>query len=214
MPGLEAIIFDCDGTLVDSETLGVTVLVEVASERGAALAGTDLLEELRGLKMAECVTLLERRGGVRLDDDFVPTVRHRMADAFRRLLRPMEGAYELLANLTVPFYVASSGPREKIALSLSVTGLAPLIGGRFVSSYDLGTWKPEPGIFLHAATVMGVPPHACAVVEDSEPGIIAGLAAGMRVLAYGESSSLIARRRGVEHFRTHHELAGALRALT
>lgn len=212
MPKLEAIIFDCDGTLVDSETLGVSVLVEVAAERGAALVGHDLLEELRGLKMAECVELLERRGGVRLREDFVPTARRRMADAFRRQLRPMEGARELLASLTVPLYVASSGPREKIELSLSVTGLAPLIRGRFVSSYDVGTWKPEPGIFLHAASVMGVAPHACGVVEDSEPGIIAGLAAGMRVFAYGEASSLVAQRRGVEHFRTHRELGEALRA--
>jgi beta-phosphoglucomutase-like phosphatase (HAD superfamily) len=77
-----------------------------------------------------------------------------------------------------------SGPPEKIETSLALTGLQPFFEGRVFSSYDVGVWKPDPGLFLHAARVMGVAPGDCAVVEDSVFGIQAGLAAGMTVFAF------------------------------
>jgi HAD superfamily hydrolase (TIGR01509 family) len=208
---MQAIIFDCDGTLVDSETLGVAALAEEAAVSGAQVDLALVLEELRGLKMSECVELIEARSGVRLPEDFVPQARLRMAESFRRSLRPMAGARELLASLTVPFCVASSGPRAKIELSLSLTGLSALVKGLIFSSYEVGSWKPEPGIFLHAAAELGASPAACVVVEDSEPGIRAGLAAGMRVLAYGDYASDLAKRFGVEHVPTHAAVADALK---
>lgn len=200
---LEAIIFDCDGTLVDSESIGVEVFAEVAAECGAHFSPSATLELLRGMKMTECVERIEALCGVKLAKDYVPEVRRRMAEAFRSRLQPMTGARELLASLTLPFCVASSGPRAKIELSLSLTGLASFVNGRVFSSYEIGSWKPEPGIFLHAAAALGVAPSACAVVEDSEPGVRAGLAAGMRVLAYGDFVADVAARYGVEHVRTH-----------
>jgi HAD superfamily hydrolase (TIGR01509 family) len=207
---LQAIIFDCDGTLVDSELLGIQVLAEVAAESGARFEPSAELPNLRGLKMAECVEHIERRSGVRLAEDFVPKARVRMAEAFRRSLRAMPGARDLLASLRLPFCVASSGPREKIELSLSLTGLTSLVDGRIFSSYEVGSWKPEPGVFLHAAAALRVTPSACAVVEDSEPGIRAGLAAGMRVFAYGDYAREAAARWDVQHVPTHHELAQIL----
>ena len=202
----ECIIFDCDGTLVDSERLGVEVLAAVARDRGAFLDVDAALEQLRGLKLAECVTRIEDQCGVTLGDDFVPEIRRRTAEAFREGLKPIEGARELLASLRVPFCVASSGPREKIELSLSLTGLLPLVGARIFSSYEVGSWKPEPGLFLHAAQAMGVEPALCGVVEDSFPGIEAGLAAGMQVFAFGDAVSGVSGDSRVQHARTHHEL--------
>jgi len=73
---------------------------------------------------------------------------------------------------------------EKIELSLSLTGLLRFFKGRIFSSYDVGSWKPDPGLFLHAARAMGVAPRDCAVVEDSLPGICAGVEAGMAVFAF------------------------------
>src|SRR5205814_3978267 len=87
-------------------------------------------------------------------------------------------------ELSQPICVASSGPMEKIELSLSLTGLLRFFKGRIFSSYDVAAWKPDPGLFLHAARAMGVAPWDCAVVEDSLPGICAGLAAGMTVFAF------------------------------
>jgi len=205
-PTPDAVIFDCDGTLVDSERIGMDVMAEVAAERGARFDVDFGLREWRGLKMAECVTLIEAHCGVVLPADFVPEFRLRSAAAFRSRLEAIDGARELLTSLTVPFCVASSGPREKIELSLTVTGLLPLFSGRIFSAYEVGHWKPHPGLFLHAAASLGVAPHACLVIEDSTPGVDAGLAAGMQVVAFGDLLADAVPRAPVPHARTYGDL--------
>jgi HAD superfamily hydrolase (TIGR01509 family) len=181
---MEAIIFDCDGTLVDSEVLVNEVLVEVVAEHGLTIPLDEAVSSFRGGKMADCVAEIERRLGRSLPEDFVPQFRSRMAAAFRQRLRPVDGALELVRSLRQRFCVASSGPREKIELSLSLTGLLPFFENAIFSSYEIGVWKPEPGLFLHAARVMGFEPEACTVVEDSLTGIQAGIRAGMQVVAF------------------------------
>jgi HAD superfamily hydrolase (TIGR01509 family) len=184
---MKAIIFDCDGTLVDSETLANEILVGLAAEHGLVLTVREAVSAFRGGSMADCVAYLEKRLGKPLPNDFVPEFRSRSSDAFRTRLLPIVGALDLVRSLAAasfPFCVASSGPREKIELSLALTGLLPFFEGRIFSSYEVGTWKPDPGLFLHAAKTLGAVPGDCAVVEDSLPGIRAGLAAGMRVFAF------------------------------
>lgn len=125
--------------------------------------------------------------GRQLPARFVSSLRSRTADAFRARLRPVDGAVELIQSMSRSQWslgVASSGPAEKIELSLSLTGLRTFFEGRIFSSYDVGVWKPDPGLFLHAASALGVAAQDCAVVEDSLPGIQAGIAAGMTVFAF------------------------------
>ena len=181
---IEAVIFDCDGTLVDSEQLGNEVLVDFVAEFGLRIPVAEAVAEFSGGKMATTIAEIQRRLGRPLPADFVPRLRRRMAVAFRDRLRPMDGAAELLRSLTIPFGIASSGPREKIVLSLTVTGLIEFFDDRIFSAYEIDCFKPDPGLFLHAARAMGVSPEHCAVVEDSRFGIEAGLAAGMRVFAF------------------------------
>lgn len=177
---IEAVIFDCDGTLVDSEPLANAALVECVAPFGLRMSTEDAMRSYVGGKMADCVADLECRLGRKLPDSFVAEVRKRTAEAFRAHLKPIEGALEVLANLRLPFCVASSGPMEKIELSLGLTGLAGFFArDRIFSAYDVGSWKPDPGLFLHAAHAMGVAPERCAVVEDSLRGVEAGTNAGM-----------------------------------
>jgi len=187
---IEAVIFDCDGTLVDSETLGNEVLVECVGEHGLLLTVEEALTHFTGRKMADCVAELEQRLGKALPADFVPDLRARMARTFRERLRPIDGALSVLQRLRVPYCVASSGPREKIELSLGLTGMLGYFHGRVFSSYEHGSWKPDPGLFLHAAAVLGIAPSRCAVVEDSPPGLQAGLAAGMIVFAFRQRGAI------------------------
>jgi HAD superfamily hydrolase (TIGR01509 family) len=182
------VIFDCDGVLVDSEALGNRVLVEFVAEFGLALELEEAILLFKGCKMVDCVAVIEQRLGKKMPQDFVTQLRARTAEAFERELLPVQGIEAALDNINLPICVASSGPVEKIKLALRVTNLLPRFEGRIFSSYEIGSWKPAPDLFLYAAKNMGVQATSCTVVEDSVLGVRAGVAAGMRVLGYTEQT--------------------------
>ncbi|MBN3899255.1 MAG: HAD family hydrolase [Nostoc sp. NOS(2021)] len=184
----ELVIFDCDGVLVDSEVLGNRVLVEFVAEFGLAIKLEEAILLFKGCKMADCVAVIEQRLGKKMPQDFVTQLRIRTAEAFERELLPVEGIEAALDKINLPICVASSGPPEKIKLALRVTNLLPRFEGRIFSSYQIGSWKPAPDLFLYAAKKMEVQAASCTVVEDSVLGVRAGVAAGMRVLGYTEQS--------------------------
>ncbi|MGH6626469.1 MAG: HAD family hydrolase [Burkholderiaceae bacterium] len=184
--GIEAIIFDCDGTLVDSEVPGLDVLYEQATLLGVRMTRDEAHEEFRGKSMALCVEAIGQRLAQRppnFDAEFTARVREATAARFREGLNPMPGALALVARLQRPYCIATNGPREKAELTLGLTGLLPWFENRIFCAYEVGLFKPAPGLFLHAAQAMGAAPEHCAVVEDSLPGIEAGLAAGMQVFS-------------------------------
>jgi HAD superfamily hydrolase (TIGR01509 family) len=181
---LRLVIFDCDGVLVDSETVQIRVMVESMAGRGLHMPLDEAMPLFRGRKMAECVAEMERRLGSSLPESFVPDLRAAMADVFRRELRPIPGIFDALDAISTPKCVASNAPLEKMRLTLGITGLLPRFEGRMFSSYEVGSWKPDPGLFLHACRAMGASPEECAVVEDSVLGVRAALAAGMRALGF------------------------------
>lgn len=181
---IQAVIFDCDGTLVDSEVPGMDVIHEQAQALGLDFTREEAHHHFRGLRMNDVVAWI----GARLAhvpegfyDNFARTLRSAQAERFSQGLDVIPGAHELLQGLRIPFCVATNGPREKVELTLRLTGLRPYFGERIFTAYEVGSYKPDPGLFLHAARVLGIAPQMCAVVEDSVPGIQAGLAAGMQV---------------------------------
>jgi HAD superfamily hydrolase (TIGR01509 family) len=99
-------------------------------------------------------------------------------------LKPIPGVPEMLEATNFPSCIASSGPPLKIRQALQVSGLAPYFGDNIFSSYEVGSWKPEPGLFRYAANAMGFRPSQCVVVEDSEVGVEAAAAAGMKAFQY------------------------------
>ncbi|MEU4847992.1 HAD family hydrolase [Streptomyces gilvosporeus] len=183
------VIFDCDGVLVDSETLSSHAMREMVAEEGLDFSLEQALEFLRGRKVAEWVQQLEDRLGRALPADFIPRFRQRAADLFATELRPVPHVQQVIEELGLPFCTASSAPREKILHTLGLTGLLSAFQDRIYSAYEVGVWKPDPGLFLHAAADLGVPPEACAVVEDSPVGVRAGVAAGMTVFGYAPQES-------------------------
>ncbi len=202
----ELVIFDCDGVLVDSEGIGGTVLARAAIAEGAAISAEESLRLFRGLKMAECVVEIERRLGRPVRDDFVANVRQNMAKAFESDLQAVEGIHAALAAITVPVCVASNGQLRKMRHTLGLTNLLGHFEGRLFSAYDVGAWKPDPGLFVHAARTLGADPSRCVVVEDSLSGIRAAHAAGMRVLGYTAGDAHAISELGAECAELFHSM--------
>ena len=180
---IDAVLFDCDGVLVDSERVAAECIIEFAARFGAVFEFDEALERFTGARMADNLRDIEARGKCTLPDDFEDGLRAHMAAQFEARLEPMDGAAALIEALDVPYCVASNGPRSKMEVTLRIAGLLEHFDGRIVSAYEVGVWKPDPGLFLHAARMLGVAPERCAVVEDSDYGITAGVAAGMQVFA-------------------------------
>ena len=187
---IAALIFDLDGTLVDSEAPGLDGLHRMAADLGAPWGREEMHARFGGVPMARCVSTIARHVSTQhqpLDEvDFLQQLRRNMAARFREGLDEIPGAMALLQRLQAmnkPFAIGTNGPREKAEITLGITGLRPFFGERLFCAPEVGSFKPEPGLFLHAAAALGVEPSGCAVVEDSLPGIQAGLAAGMRVFS-------------------------------
>jgi len=208
---LELVIFDCDGVLVDSELLSNRVLAQTLAEIGLPMSLEETIATFMGHSMAACVAIIEERTSRPIPSNFVANFRDRTFDVFRRELRPVQGIESVLDAIDLPFCVASSGPPEKIQLTLSITGLLPRFAGRIFSAVEVTRGKPHPDLFLHAAHKMGVAPPACVVVEDSVRGVQAAVAAGMRVFGYADltdADTLAAA--GARVFRSMAELPALL----
>ncbi|MBD1388628.1 HAD-IA family hydrolase [Neiella sp. HB171785] len=181
---IKCVIFDCDGTLVDSELLCNMALSHELSDYGVAISAEQLVAQYRGVKLDHILSDIERHYEVTLNEEFIVTYRRHVAQLFDRYLKPCDGIEQALEQLSLPICVASSGPVAKIKHALELTQLASFFGNNIFSAYEIGSWKPDPTLFLHAAQTMGFAPAQCAVVEDSVVGIQAAQAAGMSPILY------------------------------
>lgn len=189
------LIFDLDGTLVDSEYLCNKAFVDLLPELGESVQL--LVARYRGWKLSSILDDLAQRIDAKFPSSFEATYRAHVADLFAKELSATPGTQEMLSGLNRTCCVASSGPTEKIRQALQVSGLASFFDDRLFSSYDIGSWKPEPGLFLHAAEALGFPPRQCIVVEDSHAGVDAAVAANMQCFQYLGDSEAFAHRSAV-----------------
>ncbi|MEL6636301.1 MAG: HAD family hydrolase [Bacteroidota bacterium] len=178
------LIFDCDGVLVDSEPISTRIIAQLLSEYGLATTPREALNRFAGGSLQRVGDYYREQMGQALAAVFEERYRAECQRAFAQELEAVEGVEAVLRAWTGPKSVGSNGPRAKIEANLQKTGLIDYFEGRLYSAYDLGHWKPEPQLYLHAARAYGVDPTACAVVEDSVHGVLAGVAAGMRVYGY------------------------------
>jgi HAD superfamily hydrolase (TIGR01509 family) len=187
-PKIKAVIFDCDGTLVDSETLGGRAMFEVAMRHGCTLDEQVLVHACLGSNMARSIELINEHSASPMPTSFADEVRALMAEKFKAELTEIEGAKKLLLELQsrgIPFAMATNGPRAKAELTLGLTGLLPFFQNpdTLFSAYEHDTFKPEPELFLLAADFLQVAPEHCAAVEDSLSGLKAAVSAGMQTFS-------------------------------
>jgi HAD superfamily hydrolase (TIGR01509 family) len=183
----DLVIFDCDGVLVDSERLSVSLDVKLLAGLGWPLTEDEIIERWVGRTEAAMRAEIEAHLGRSVEAEWSA-----FADEYVRLfaieLKPVEGvaaAVDAVQAAGLASCVASSGDHAKIRRNLATTGLLNRFADdRIFSGDDVEHGKPAPDLFLHAAAAMGVRPARCAVIEDSRHGVAAARAAGMRAFGY------------------------------
>lgn len=183
-----AVLFDCDGVLVDSESLTQSVLRDMLEELGWRLTQEECISRFVGRALKDEWRVIEEHTGVRIDEAWLAGFRRRRDDALRAGLTAIPGIEAVLASVVGAYgertAVATGADRAKCELQLSLTGLGRFFSGRVFSGMETPRSKPAPDVYLAAAAALGIDPHRAAVVEDTATGVRAGVAAGARVFAY------------------------------
>ena len=207
------IIFDCDGVLVDSETIFNQVLIEDLAEHGLALTVEQSMALFVGGSMSSVQSAVQKRG-IHLSDDWIELLYGKVKARLEQGVDAVEGIPELLSELShmgQQFCVASNGPVDKMHITLGQTGLLPFFDKALFSAYEVNSWKPEPGLFLHAARQFSCTPEQCVVIEDSRNGTLAARNAEMPCLGYaptGEDQTL--RENNAVPFKSMNEVTSLL----
>jgi len=187
----KCLLFDCDGTLVDSEELCHVGLAIKFRELDVTLEPAELTKRFRGGNLENILEILCEEHNVTLPENFIPSYREVVARIFEKDLKPVPGIKEALDKLSGVMAVVSNAPLKKVKHSLSLCGLSEYFGDKLYSSYDIGIWKPDPGLYLHAVKDLGFKASECIVIEDSQAGVGGAIRAGIKTLFYnplGEES--------------------------
>ena len=179
------LVLDCDGVLVDSESLSVELDGMILREVGWPLPAEEIVARFTGRTHAHFVAEIERHLGSPLPEGFSDAYRRRSRELSEQRLRPVPGVVDALDRMPGPMCVASSGSMARMRVTLGLTGLWDRFEGRIFSAVDVGRGKPAPDVFLHAARSLGFAPASCVVVEDSVPGLTAARATGMAAVGFG-----------------------------
>jgi HAD superfamily hydrolase (TIGR01509 family) len=181
---IEAVVFDVDGVLIDSEPVWERVRRTFVAERGGRWPD-DAQDRLMGMSTAEWSAYLSEDFGLRLSPSQVAEgVTAAMAAEYQAHLPLLPGAVEAVRALSArwPLAVASSAPKSLIEAVLDASGLRQAFAAA-VSSEEVPRGKPAPDVYLEAAKRLGIPPVSCAAIEDSSNGLRSASAAGLTVIA-------------------------------
>jgi HAD superfamily hydrolase (TIGR01509 family) len=194
----DLIIFDCDGTLVDSEGMhSHTASLALTAAGFPRYTPEYCLEHFVGVSLSEMCAIISAEEGVALNPEPIAAhIAQLRTGEEAHALQPIEGADTVLEALPHPRCVASNGDLPAITESLEATGLARFFHPSHIYSYRMaGRPKPAPDLFLYAAGKFEVRPERCLVIEDSALGMAAARAAGMKVALTLSGSHMTATRR-------------------
>ncbi|HEX2590089.1 MAG TPA: HAD-IA family hydrolase [Rhizomicrobium sp.] len=185
---ISAIIFDCDGVLVESEVLAHEVETKVLGDIGLHYDRREFKTRFMGMSDTAFWEALEKDAQERLGRSIKDEIRGPMHDmmraAVRERLTEVAGAKAAIASVTHPKAVASSSTKQGLEIKLKMVGHWDHFAPYIYSAEHVVHAKPAPDLFLHAAQELSVPPSECLVIEDSVNGVKAALAANMRVWGF------------------------------
>ena len=183
-----AVLFDCDGVLVDSEPITNGVLREMLGELGWMISQAECMRIFVGKAVKDEIPQIEARTGFTVTPGWLAEFADRRNQALTAKVQAIPNVIaavrEVQARYKGNMACASGADRAKVMLQLGKIGLLDCFEGRIFSGYETPRSKPFPDVYLAAAAALGVPPEDCAVVEDTVPGVTAGVAARATVLAY------------------------------
>ncbi len=217
IPSHFCLLFDCDGTLVDSEILLADVMGEIFPEFGLPFSAQQYMEVFRGVRFHTIVHILERRFQKLTEEALTQLeagMRTRMEARMRAELVAIPGIPDALAQLkSHPKAVVSNGPERKIRCALESTQLEDHFQGQLFSAYTLNVWKPDPELYRKAAAAMGFAPQHCIVIDDAAVGVEAGLTAGMQVIHLNHFPNEESTPEGAMGIHHAHELPAVIAGL-
>lgn len=184
--GIKAVIWDCDGVLIDSELIACGVAADVLSEKGKShITAEDYIARFIGMTATQIAAEMGLSGTFPADE-----IKERQFSAFTEKLKATPGIARVLQNLGLPTAVASGSDLDRLHHTLGITGLRDFFGPHIYSANMVKNGKPAPDIFLYAAEKLGVAPEDCLVLEDSRLGIAGAKAAGMKVFGFSGGSHI------------------------
>jgi len=185
---IQAVIFDCDGVLVDSEIIAVEVERALLAEHGLHYEVPDFIARFMGMSDKAFYAALGEDSIAQLNralpDDFQARVNAGKRAISEKSLSVIAGIEQAIEALRCPMAVASSSQTHQLDYKLRRTGLWDRFAPHIYSADDVIHAKPAPDLFLHAAKALRIASCDCLVIEDSVNGVKAGLAAGMRVWGF------------------------------
>ena len=187
-PKFEAVLFDCDGVLVDSEAITNGVLRDMLEELGWPLSPAECMRIFIGKAVKDERELIEAQTGQPLTEEWFVRFRERRNEGLVAGVMPIRNVVAAVAAIHEAYEsriaCASGADRFKVELQLKKCGLAPYFEGQVFSGHEMPRSKPFPDVYLAAAASLGVDAKRCAVVEDTVTGAMAGVAAGATVFGY------------------------------
>lgn len=178
------ILYDCDGTLIDSEHIAGSVCAEALSALGYPITMREFNARFNGVPAAKTWEILRAELPFALPDGFNARVDAEIHRRYETELFIIPDVVETIHAIDGPRAVASSTGLVRLKKNLEFTGLAPLFGEHIYSASQVARGKPAPDVFLFAASQLGVDPAHALVIEDSVAGVTAGIRAGMRVIGF------------------------------
>lgn len=186
----QAVLFDCDGVLVDSEAITCGVLRDMFEEQGWRMSLQECMQRFVGHTVKSQRVLIEANTGVPLTDEWLQQFFERRNVQLEQRISAIDDVHDAVQHLSEKcngrIAVASGADRYKVEMMLRKVGLHDFFAGRIFSGHEMPRSKPHPDVYLAAAAYLQVDPASCLVIEDTPVGIAAGVAAGAEVWAYAQ----------------------------
>ena len=180
----EAVIFDCDGVLVDSEIIASRVALEMLKPYGFNMEQSEYARTFAGKVEEDTVEIIRSEYKIDLPSDFLSQLKLKIEYALDNELEPIEGAYDTIASIKLPKAVVSNSRLVRVIHSLKIASLDMHFGQNLFSAEMVDKPKPNPAVYLLASSKLNVNPKNCLVIEDSISGATAAINAGMQVIGF------------------------------